>query len=350
MRTHLALIAVVTAALVGSPTAQAASSSANTAALQVALRALHHYNGSIDGLGGPGTKSAVKSFQRSRHLPVDGIAGAKTRKALGKRGAPLLGHRVMQSGDRGWDVAALQFMLKRVGYSPGSIDGGYGPGTVAAVKSFQSKRGLGADGVAGKATLKALRHKAASSSSGSGTTTTPVSQPTGDIRFLRPINAPEGDGFGHPPGRNGARHDGIDFPAPQGTPIGAAGVGTVTFAGWNSGGYGNLIVIQHRDGYETWYAHQSAFAVGVGARVAGGVKIGYVGATGHATGPHLHFEVRHNGIPVDPEPLLLQQTSLKVQALNRVGSSELECTGTKKNAKAPPKKQNPRTAKLVECR
>jgi peptidoglycan hydrolase-like protein with peptidoglycan-binding domain len=350
MRINIALATVVTAAaLVGSPAAQAASSSANTAALQVALHALHHYSGSIDGLGGPSTKSAVKSFQRSRHLPADGIAGTRTRRALGKRGAPLLGHRVIQSGDRGWDVAALQFMLKRVGYSPGSVDGGYGAGTVGAVKRFQAARGIGADGVAGNATLKALRHRAASSSSGSGTTTTPVSQPTGSIRFLRPVGGPEGDGFGHPPGRNGARHDGIDFPVPQGTPIGAAGVGTVTFAGWNSGGYGNLIVIQHRDGYETWYAHQSAFAVGNGAHVAGGVKIGYVGATGHATGPHLHFEVRLNGVPINPEPLFLAQTSLKIRPLNKLDTSELECTG-KKKSKAPPRKQNPRTAKLVECR
>jgi peptidoglycan hydrolase-like protein with peptidoglycan-binding domain len=346
MRTTFALIVVVAAALVGSPTAQAASSSANTAALQVALKALRHYSGSIDGLNGPSTKSAVKSFQRSRHLHADGVAGPRTRRALGKRGAPLLGHRAMQAGDRGWDVAALQFMLRRVGYSSGSVDGGYGAGTAAAVKRFQSARGLHADGVAGKATLRALRHKA---SSGSSSNTTPVSGPSGRVRFLRPINAPEGDGFGHPPGRNGARHDGIDFPAPEGAPIGAAGVGTVTFAGWNSGGYGNLTVVQHRDGYETWYAHQSAFAVHVGERVAGGVKIGYVGATGHATGPHLHFEVRLNGVPVNPEPLFLPQYSLKVQPLNRVNSSELECTA-KKNHKAPPKKQSPRTAKLVECR
>src|SRR3954468_9510378 len=132
-------VAIVIALLIAGPiatsTAQAASASANTAALQVALHALHHYRGSIDGLGGPGTKAAVRSFQRSRHLPADGIAGARTRRALGKRGAPLLGHRAMQRGDRGWDVAALQFMLKRLGYSPGSIDGGYGAGTAAAVRS-----------------------------------------------------------------------------------------------------------------------------------------------------------------------------------------------------------------------
>ena len=119
------------------------------------------------------------------------------------------------------------------------------------------------------------------------------------MRFLRPLNVPEGDGFGYPGGR---RHDGIDFPAPYGTPIGAAGVGTVISAGWNSGGYGNLVIVQHRLGYQTWYAHQSRFAVHVGSHVAGGVVIGYVGSTGHSTGPHLHFEVHegHYKNPIEP--------------------------------------------------
>ena len=80
----------------------------------------------------------------------------------------------------------------------------------------------------------------------------------GPVRFLHPINAPMGDGFGYPGGR---RHDGIDFPAPAGSRVGAAGVGVVQFAGWNSGGYGNLVIVQHRLGYQTWYAHLSGFAV-----------------------------------------------------------------------------------------
>src|SRR5205085_5182243 len=160
---------------------------------------------------------------------------------------------------------------------------------------------------AGHATVNALRHGARRPVS-SGTST---STPGGPVRFLRPLNVREGDGFGYPGGR---RHDGIDFPAPMGTPIGAAGVGTVISAGWNSGGYGNLVIVQHRLGYQTWYAHLSRFAVSVGSRVAGGVRIGYVGATGHATGPHLHFEVRHNGVPINPEPLFLARSSLGKRA------------------------------------
>jgi murein DD-endopeptidase MepM/ murein hydrolase activator NlpD len=338
-----AVLLLLALALVPAAAAQARGSNANVAALQVALKALHHYGGAIDGLAGPGTKSAVRSFQRRHRLHADGVAGPATRRALGRRGTPLLGSRTMQRGDRGWDVAALQFMLKRDGYSPGTVDGGYGSATAAAVKRLQSAKGITADGVAGSATLRALRGR--SSSSGSST---PVSHPSGSVRFLRPVSGPEGDGFGHPPGRGGRRHDGIDFPVPAGTAIGAAGVGTVTFAGWNSGGYGNLTVIQHRDGYETWYAHQSSFAVARGAAVQGGVTIGYVGTTGQSTGPHQHFEVRLNGTPVNPEPLLLQQTSLKIRAINaRQDTHELECTGG--HDVKPPKRQDPRTAKLVDC-
>jgi peptidoglycan hydrolase-like protein with peptidoglycan-binding domain len=292
--------------------ALASGPSANVAALQVALKAVHRYHGAIDGLAGPGTEGALRSFQRRHHLAADGVAGPQTMRALGRRGKPRLGSRVMGPGMRGWDVAALQFMLRRRGFSSGSVDGGYGPNTTASVRRFQSAAGLGVDGRAGPSTLSALRHHRVSthSGSGSGSTLGSTGTPTGAVRFLRPVNGAIGEGFGYPPGHGGARHDGVDFPEPAGTPIGAAGVGTVISAGWNSGGYGNLTIIQHRLGYQTYYAHQSRIAVSVGQRVAGGVTIGYVGTTGHSTGPHLHFEVRLNGVPINPVPLLLARSSL----------------------------------------
>jgi peptidoglycan hydrolase-like protein with peptidoglycan-binding domain len=319
-------VAVLVALAISPVVTSASASSANVAALQVALRALHHYHGGIDGIAGPGTKRAVRAFQRRRHLAVDGVAGPRTRRALGRRGRPPLGSRVMSVGDRGWDVAGLQFLLRRRGFSPGTIDGGYGPYTATMVRRFQAAKGLTTDGRAGPGTLRALRHstprRTGSGSAGSGSGT-----PTGPVRFLRPVNAPMGDGFGYPPGRGGRRHDGIDFPAAMGTPVGAAGVGTVLSGRWDSGGYGNLLIIQHRLGYQTWYAHLSGYAVRAGQRVSGGTKVGYVGTTGHSTGPHLHFEVRHNGVPVNPAPMLLARTSLGKLLAGPFGAPPATCVG-----------------------
>jgi peptidoglycan hydrolase-like protein with peptidoglycan-binding domain len=315
------------------------------AALQVALKALHHYGGSVDGIRGPKTIAATKRFQRRRQLAADGVVGPKTRRALGKRGRPKLGSRVMKRGQRGWDVAGLQFMLRKRGFSPGSIDGGFGPATLASVKRFQAARNLTVDGLVGRATLSAVRRKAKRrGSSQSGSTGTP----SGPVRFLRPVPGPMGDGFGYPPGRGGRRHDGIDFPVAYGTPVGAAGVGTVSFAGWNSGGYGNLLVIQHRLGFQTWYAHLASFSVRSGQRVAGGVKVASVGSTGRSTGPHLHFEVRHNGVPVNPLPYLLNSTSLG-KLLFAPPSAPGDCTGAGPAHALPPKRQSPATAVLPDC-
>jgi murein DD-endopeptidase MepM/ murein hydrolase activator NlpD len=96
-------------------------------------------------------------------------------------------------------------------------------------------------------------------------------------------------------------HTGVDWSAPVGTPIIAAGNGTIEKAGW-AGGYGKQIIVRHANGYETSYNHQSAFAKGIvpGLRVRQGQVIGYLGQTGLATGPHLHYELIVNGTKVDP--------------------------------------------------
>ena len=96
-------------------------------------------------------------------------------------------------------------------------------------------------------------------------------------------------------------HTGVDFAAGRGTPIHAAGPGIVIHAGWR-GGYGRTVMIKHPNGYVTLYAHQSRLAPGIrkGVKVRQGQVIGYVGATGRVTGPHLHYEVRINGKPVNP--------------------------------------------------
>jgi murein DD-endopeptidase MepM/ murein hydrolase activator NlpD len=114
-------------------------------------------------------------------------------------------------------------------------------------------------------------------------------------------------------------HKGIDMAAPMGTPIRAAGDGTVDFAG-TSNGYGNLVVLKHWSNYSTAYGHMSRFASGLhrGQKVAQGDIIGYVGATGWATGPHLHYEFRVGGQAVDPMGLKnLQQQPLSSGELSR---------------------------------
>jgi murein DD-endopeptidase MepM/ murein hydrolase activator NlpD len=109
-------------------------------------------------------------------------------------------------------------------------------------------------------------------------------------------------GFGmrtHPVTGEHRLHAGLDIAAPAGTPVRAAAAGVVTFAGSLSG-YGTTVTIDHGGGVSTLYAHQSSMAVRPGEPVAAGEVVGKVGSTGLSTGPHLHFEVRHNGSPQDP--------------------------------------------------
>ena len=98
-------------------------------------------------------------------------------------------------------------------------------------------------------------------------------------------------------------HQGIDIAAEMGTPIVATADGVVTAAGWN-GGYGNMVDIDHGSGIVTRYGHASAVAVTVGQEVRRGEVIAYVGSTGRSTGPHVHYEVRVNGAPVNPAAYL----------------------------------------------
>jgi murein DD-endopeptidase MepM/ murein hydrolase activator NlpD len=95
-------------------------------------------------------------------------------------------------------------------------------------------------------------------------------------------------------------HAGLDFTAPQGTPIYATADGTVTTAGFSNGGYGNHVVINHGYGYETLYGHMYRVKVRSGQRLKRGDLIGYVGSTGKSTGPHCHYEVHKNGQKLDP--------------------------------------------------
>jgi murein DD-endopeptidase MepM/ murein hydrolase activator NlpD len=265
--------------LSGAPAAQARSSA--TAALQVALRAKDVYDGTVDGVRGPATLEGVRRFQSRRGLAVDGVAGPRTRRALGWRGRHSLGSRIIGPGRRGWDVAALQWLLATHGFPNGRFDGDFGPRGEAALQRFQTWAGVGADGLAGPATLTALRRP----------------PPRSLLRFAAPIGAVAGSPSGP---RGDEFHAGIDYPANRGTPVAAAGRGCVSSAGYDSGGYGRLVVVQHRAGMTSWYGHLSRIGVRPGECVVAGSRIGRVGATGDATGPHLHFELRVRGAAVDP--------------------------------------------------
>ncbi len=108
-------------------------------------------------------------------------------------------------------------------------------------------------------------------------------------------------GFGVPRGRS--YHEGIDLSAPAGTPVKATADGVVSFAG-RSGDFGRLVIIDHGGGWQTRYAHLKRIKVKKGKKVRRGDVIGTVGKSGNATGNHLHYEVRHDGNPVDPRPYL----------------------------------------------
>jgi murein DD-endopeptidase MepM/ murein hydrolase activator NlpD len=118
----------------------------------------------------------------------------------------------------------------------------------------------------------------------------------GSGSYAWPVNGPVVSGFGM---RWGRLHAGVDIASPSGTPIRASAGGSVAIAGW-VGGYGNYTCIQHGGGTATCYGHQTSIGVHVGQHVSQGQVIGTVGCTGHCFGPHVHFEVRVNGTPVDP--------------------------------------------------
>jgi murein DD-endopeptidase MepM/ murein hydrolase activator NlpD len=122
----------------------------------------------------------------------------------------------------------------------------------------------------------------------------PIRRGSGGL--IWPVNGPVVSPFGM---RWGRLHAGIDIAVPSGTAIHAAAAGRVVLMGW-VGGYGNYTCIQHTSSMSTCYAHQSSFATSNGASVSQGQVIGYSDCTGHCFGPHVHFEVRINGAPVDP--------------------------------------------------
>lgn len=130
-----------------------------------------------------------------------------------------------------------------------------------------------------------------------GTKIKPATAPTGVL--ARPYYGTITARFGSRGSRWASTHTGIDYAGRTGDPIKAADGGTVTYAGWN-GSYGKMVKISHGNGLETWYAHMSSISVKSGQKVAKGATVGKIGSTGNSSGPHLHFEVRKNGVAKNP--------------------------------------------------
>lgn len=164
-------------------------------------------------------------------------------------------------------------------------------GALANVRETREEFLQEAEALAAQSAALAARIREAQTGAGSTGTGAPSA-----AGLIWPVNGPVVSGFGM---RWGQLHEGIDISASSGTPIWAAAAGTVIHAGW-LGGYGNLVVLDHGNGLATAYAHASAILVGVGQRVLQGETIALVGSTGNSSGPHLHFEVRVNGVAVDP--------------------------------------------------
>ncbi len=150
--------------------------------------------------------------------------------------------------------------------------------------------------LAESAAITAKIQAAQAASSRPGGAAAPANSVPSSAGFIWPLNGTLTSPFGW---RWGRMHEGIDISVSSGTPVVASAAGTVIAAGW-MGGYGNLVLIDHGNGIATAYGHNTSVAVSAGQFVAQGQLIAYSGNTGHSTGPHVHFEVRVNGSPVDP--------------------------------------------------
>jgi murein DD-endopeptidase MepM/ murein hydrolase activator NlpD len=251
------------------------------AALQVVLWERGVYFADVDGVYGISTADAVRALQPRLGLPATGVFDSATRGALGAFARHALGSRVLGKGAKGWDVADLQFRLAWHGFPSGVFNGRFTAETAAALRRFEAWAGLTVDGFAGPAVLAALQLPVARS----------------PVQLAWPLAAPIGSPFGP---RWNRFHAGVDLVAAEGTPVDAAGAGRVVWAGWRDGGWGNEVTIAHDGGVRSIYAHLSSIDVTLGQQVDAGQAIGLVGATGDATGPHLHFELRLRGAAIDP--------------------------------------------------
>ena len=184
---------------------------------------------------------------------------------------------------RGWDVAGLQFLLGRHGFPPAASTAASGRAPTPRCAASSAGPGWRADGLAGPGDARAAAPAPAGRARSSSPCRSPRRSATASARAA-PASTPASTS-----------------PSRTARAIAAAGRGCVSFAGWSSGGYGKLVVIEHRLGMTSWYAHLVAHRACARARcVVAGTPIGRAGSTGRSTGPHLHFETRLRGAAVAP--------------------------------------------------
>lgn len=151
-----------------------------------------------------------------------------------------------------------------------------------------------------KVVIQPVKKKVVSTGKVNTSTTISYNKPQLNVNLIRPISGTITSRFGSTSSRRVSKHTGLDIAAPTGTKIKACAGGTVTFSG-NKGSFGYMIVINHGNGVETWYAHCSKLYFSAGQQVNQGDVIAAVGNTGNSTGPHLHLEVRVNGVAYNPQ-------------------------------------------------
>ncbi|MDN5745656.1 MAG: M23 family metallopeptidase [Nocardioidaceae bacterium] len=233
-----------------------------------------------------------------RGLPTLPVAAGVATLAIAVGGAVV-------STDAQLAVAANRF------HAPNAMTGSLGAASVgdrAPVVSRDSERATLAQASGGDIVEQAER-SAAERATALGDLQKAAEKEAGEIslnRWVKPLDSYRLTARFGEYGLWSSYHTGLDFAAPSGTPIHAVANGTVTSASFD-GAYGNKTVVTLEDGTELWYCHQTSFTVSAGDKVRAGELIGYVGSTGHVTGPHMHLEVRPGGgDPVDPDAALRQ--------------------------------------------
>jgi peptidoglycan hydrolase-like protein with peptidoglycan-binding domain len=270
--------------------------------------------GGADGIFGPATERALKSFQASQGLPANGVVDEATLSALGNPKAPVrtgggsstsgtAADGFAAYGEHGARVTALQSALVDAGVPlRGGVDGDFGPATSAAVMEFQQRRGLPVTGKIDAATASALGVEAAAKPKAPDASTLKLAAfpVQGYCQYYDTWLAPRG---------GGRQHVGVDILAKRGNEVYAVADGTITklYEDYPGSLAGNGIRLTMSDGTYFFYAHFVSHAKGirVGAEVTAGQVVGYVGSTGSSSAPHLHFEVHpRGGAAVNPYPIV----------------------------------------------